>query len=97
MRRSKKGLKKSAMYSRVHRFTMSVLIYLTYDFLYAWHHYAVGESGVSYPLNSTKKAEEKMIMYSIVWSHSKDLLHLAALKIHLVVGKFEGKFYFSHF
>ena len=35
------------------------------------------------PLNSTKKAQEKMIMSSIVWSHSKDLLHLAALKIRL--------------
>ena len=32
-----------------------------------------------------------MIMSSIVWSNSKDLLHLAALNIHLVVGKFQGK------
>ena len=54
--------------------------------------FAVGESGVSWatPLNSTKKAEEKMLMSSIVWSYSKDLLHHAALKIHLVVGKFQG-------
>ena len=29
-------------------------------------------------------------MSSIVWSYSKDLLHHAALKIHLVVGKFQG-------
>ena len=53
----------------------------------------VGESGVSWatPLNSTKKAGEKMFMSSIVWSYSKDLLHHAALKIHFVVGKFQGE------
>ena len=49
------------------------------------------------PLNSTKKAEEKMLMSSIVWSYSKDLLHHAALKVHLVVGKFQGKIILSHF
>ena len=43
------------------------------------------------PSTQPKKAEEKMFMYSIVWSYSKDLLHHAALKIHLVVGKFQGK------
>ena len=32
-----------------------------------------------------------MLMSSIVWSYSKDLLHHAAIKIHLVVGKFQGK------
>ena len=50
----------------------------------------VGESGVSWatPLNSIKKAGEKMFMSSIVWSYSKDLLHHAALKKDLVVGKF---------
>ena len=35
--------------------------------------------------------EEKMIMSSIVWSYSKDLLHHAVLKIHLVVGKVSSK------
>ena len=30
-----------------------------------------------------------MFISSIVWSYSKDLLHHAALKIHLVVGKFQ--------
>ena len=50
-----------------------------------------GEWGkLSHPLNPTKKAEEKMIMSSIVWSHSKYFLHLAALKIHHVVCKFQG-------
>ena len=44
-------------------------------------------------LNSTKKSRRKddMIMSSIVWSHSKYLLHLNALQIHLVVVKFQGK------
>ena len=36
------------------------------------------------PLNFNQKAEEKIIISSIVWSYSKDLLHHAALKIHLV-------------
>ena len=36
-------------------------------------------------------------MSSIVWSYSKDLLHHAALKIHLVVRKFQGKINFSYF
>ena len=49
------------------------------------------------PLNSTKKAEEKMIMSSVVWSHIKDLLHHAALKIHLMVSKFQENFHFIVF
>ena len=53
-----------------------------------WDYFKVEPPGkLSHPLNSTKKAEE-MIMSSIVWSHSKDILHLAALKIHLVIAKF---------
>ena len=46
------------------------------------------------PQLNHKKAEKKMFMCSIVWSYSKDLLHHAALKIHLVVGKFQGKIHF---
>ena len=34
--------------------------------------------------------EASPLLYSIVWSYSKDLLHHGALKIHIVVGKFQG-------
>ena len=37
------------------------------------------------PQFNPKKAEEKMLMSSICWSYSKELLHHAALNIHLVV------------
>ena len=37
-----------------------------------------------------------MFISFIVWSYSKDILHhAAALKIHLVVGKFQGIFFWG--
>ena len=52
-----------------------------YEMMYRWEWGKLSHQ-VSWAtsLNSTKQAEEKMIISSIVWSHSKDLLHLAALK-----------------
>ena len=59
----------------------------------------IGESGVSWatPINSIKKAVEKMFMSSIVSSYSKDVLHYAALKKHLVVGMFKENLICSYF
>ena len=49
------------------------------------------------PLNSIKKAGEKMFMSSIVWSYSRDLLHHAALKNTLWYASFKENFTFSYF
>ena len=36
----------------------------------------------------------QLILHSIVWSHINDLLHHAALRIHLVVCQFQGYLFY---